>query len=106
MPHLVSTSYAKFYENIVIYDGAVPRHTNCSRLACLKIKRYDISFHSSGAMCADLFVVNNMPTGQPLSEFKLGQLQLLREQGASQQRIAQFLGCSQSVVSNFLNRKT
>ncbi|OXA36697.1 Transposable element Tc3 transposase [Folsomia candida] len=47
-----------------------------------------------------------MPKGQPLSEFKLGQIQLIRDQSLSQQKIADFLGCSQSVISNSLNSKT
>ncbi|OXA46448.1 Transposable element Tc3 transposase [Folsomia candida] len=47
-----------------------------------------------------------MPTGKPLSEYQLGQIDLLREQGASQSRISQFLGCSQSAISNYVNSKT
>ncbi|OXA48396.1 Transposable element Tc3 transposase [Folsomia candida] len=47
-----------------------------------------------------------MPKGQPLSDFKLGQIQLLKDQGLSQQKIADFLGCSQSVISNYLNSRT
>ncbi|OXA38649.1 Transposable element Tc3 transposase [Folsomia candida] len=47
-----------------------------------------------------------MPTGKPLSDYQLGQVDLLREQGTSQSRISQFLGCSQSAISNYLNSKT
>ncbi|OXA54337.1 Transposable element Tc3 transposase [Folsomia candida] len=47
-----------------------------------------------------------MPTGKPLSDYQLGQIDLLHEQGASQSRISQFLGCSQSAISNYLNSKT
>ncbi|OXA40023.1 Transposable element Tc3 transposase [Folsomia candida] len=47
-----------------------------------------------------------MPTGKPLSEYQLGQIDLLREQGASQSRISHFLGCSQSAISNYFNSKT